>query len=329
MTSMRAYLLSRWHWAALAMIVAGALSAVGARALVARSLRPVERMRAELDAITSTNLDRRVAVPQTGDELQRVGDTLNATLDRLERAVRANERLVADAAHELRSPLTGVRLALEVEQGREARPLLGDALAEVDRAGHLVDDLLVLAKRPSASARREVIELHELVGQELAALPMRFPDVRVDQELAPVQVEGDREALRRVVRNLLDNAGFYGRGRVCVSTTAAAGTAVLNVDDDGPASPLRTARASSNGSPGSTRLGPGRPAAPASAWPSPPRPSPTTGARSRSTTPRSAAHGCASPSPSARGTRRTGGNRTHEPPRIPVSATGTRDDGRP
>lgn len=83
--------------------------------LTGRTLRPVEKMRRELAEITGTNPGRRVAEPPTGDEIALLARTMNETLDRLEGAIRRQQRFVADASHELRSPLTRIRAELEVD----------------------------------------------------------------------------------------------------------------------------------------------------------------------------------------------------------------------
>ena len=160
---------------------------------------------------------------------------MTSALEALQRLRDGNERFVADAAHELRSPLTGVRLALEMEVAKGSQPLLADALIEVDRATRLVDDLLVLAKRPS-NPRRVDVDLDDLLNDEVNTFRLRFPDVRIEMSASPARLKGDPDALRRVTRNLLDNAAFYGRGRISVATAFDADTnaVMLRVDDDGP-----------------------------------------------------------------------------------------------
>ena len=246
------YGFARWYWGVMGTLLIALASFAAARWLVGRSLRPIEMMRLELESITATRLHHRVRVTNGGDEVEHLGTTVNATLDRLERAVGANERFVADAAHELRSPLTGVRLALELESGQGSRPLLADALQEVDRAIHLVDDLLTMAKRPSSGESRTPVRVSELLSEEIGPFRLRFPNVtinvsnntgnNVNGETESDSLMIDREGIRRVIRNLLDNAAFYGRGAVQV--TMASGSPshpptgppsfTLAIDDDGP-----------------------------------------------------------------------------------------------
>ncbi len=235
--TLRTYLLARWPFGLLAAVVGGLCSFLAAFWLVGRSLRPIESMRKELASITSSNLDQRITLTRSGDEVERVGITLNETLDRLDHAVRANERFVADAAHELRSPLTGIRLALEIESTNKPFSLLNDALVEVDRATRLVDDLLLLANRSSSHGKQTELDLRDVVREEVARFQIRHPKVRIDSPSVsdtPATVSIDCEAVRRVIANLLDNAAFYGRGHVAVSLEVTGSSTQLHVDDDGP-----------------------------------------------------------------------------------------------
>lgn len=235
------YLLARLGWVVGFALGAGVLGAVAARWLVGRSLRPVDRMRSELDGITASHittadLERRVPVPDTGDELTRLGESMNGTLDRLGSAVSANERFVADAAHELRSPITGVKAALEVEQAKQPSGLLDASITELDRAARLVDDLLVLARRQSGTSRRVDVDLDDIARAATANLRVRRPDLTIELSLAPCRVRGDADELQRIVTNLLDNAAHYGNGHISVSTGSGPrpDQVYLRVADNGP-----------------------------------------------------------------------------------------------
>lgn len=239
--SLGSYLLPRLGWILGAAALAAALGAVAARWVVGRSLKPVDQMRSELDGITASHittadLGRRVPVPGTGDELTLLGESMNATLDRLGSAVTANERFVADAAHELRSPITGVRAALEVERSKQPNSLLDDSVTELDRASRLVDDLLVLARRQSGATQRIDVDLDDLARTAVSHLRARHPDLQIDVTLAPCRVIGSEDDLRRVVGNLLDNAARYGEGHLKIATghTTDQAWAVLQVEDNGP-----------------------------------------------------------------------------------------------
>lgn len=231
------YLVDRLSWAIGAALLAAGLGLLAARWLVGRSLRPVDAMRRELDRITKTDLERRVPVPDSGDELTLLGESMNATLDRLGAAVSANERFVADAAHELRSPITGVKAALEVERAKQPNSLLDDSVAELDRAARLVDDLLVLARRQSGTTQHADVDLDDLARAAVANLRTRRPDLQIDANLGPCRVRGSADDLQRVITNLLDNAARYGNGRIQITTTPSEGAAheaSLRVADNGP-----------------------------------------------------------------------------------------------
>jgi signal transduction histidine kinase len=234
---LRTYLLARWPWGLLAAMIGGLSAFLAAFWLVGRSLRPIEVMRKELASITASNLDQRVTLTTSGDEVERVGITLNQTLDQLDQAVKANERFVADAAHELRSPLTGIRLAIEIESANKPVSLLNDALAEVDRASQLVDDLLLLADRAAVQKKQQLVDLDDLVREEVARFRVRHLNVTIDHDLQAAQLLVNRESIRRVVANLLDNAAFYGRGQVRVALENSEDATQIHVDDDGPGIP--------------------------------------------------------------------------------------------
>ncbi|MFE1560325.1 sensor histidine kinase [Streptomyces sp. NPDC058734] len=210
-----------------------------------RALRPVEAIRAEVAEITDRDLHRRVPVPPTRDEVARLAETMNATLDRLESSGHRQRRFIADASHELRSPLTVLRTQLEVAlavRDPELWPeLIGGALEDTERLQHLASDLLLLARIDAAQpVAADRLDLGDLVRSAVEArLGDRVP-VRTELE-AGVEVEGSGLWLTRVVTNLLDNAQRFADRRVEVvlrSTTAGgARTAVLEVLDDGPGIP--------------------------------------------------------------------------------------------
>ncbi|WP_446696879.1 sensor histidine kinase [Streptomyces zagrosensis] len=207
-----------------------------------RALRPVEGIRRELAAITaSTDLTRRVPEPQARDEVARLAVTTNETLTALESSVERQRRFVADASHELRSPIASLRTQLEVGV---AHPELLDAegaVADVVRLQHLAADLLLLARldageRPMAGR----VPLVDLVRDALAQRTGDRIAVRVG-ELADVEVSGSRGQLARVLGNLLDNAERHADGAVEVTVRSVQGEGgdwvVLAVTDDGAGVP--------------------------------------------------------------------------------------------
>lgn len=208
-----------------------------------RALRPVEGIRSEMAAITaSADLSRRVPEPATHDEVARLARTTNETLAALEAAVERQRRFVADASHELRSPIASLRTQLEVG---DAHPELLDvpgAVADTVRLQRLAADLLLLARLDAGEtpgAGR--LDLAALVREEVS---QRATDrVPVASELpdpadAAAEVAGSRGQLARVLGNLLDNAQRHARASVRVSVTRGAdGRVVLGVADDGSGVP--------------------------------------------------------------------------------------------
>src|SRR4051794_8405151 len=211
---------------------------------VGRTLRPVENIRAEVERISGSRLERRVPEPRTADEIARLAHTMNAMLDRLEAAAEQQRRFVADASHELRSPLARMRAEIEVDR---AHPAFADpaqtqksVLEETARLQRLVDDLLLLARGDAGAvhgARAEPVDLDDMVEQ-VVVVSRRSGPPRIDTHgVVPVQVTGNRVQLDRVVANLLDNAVRHARDRVTVELREGDGVAVLTVADDGPGIP--------------------------------------------------------------------------------------------
>jgi signal transduction histidine kinase len=213
--------------------------------LVGRVLRPVEAIRTEVDRISAGDLDRRVPEPPTTDEIARLAHTMNAMLGRLADASGRQRRFVADAAHELRSPLARMRTELEVDLAHPetAQPAATAAgvLAEVITLQRLVDDLLLLARGDAGALdprRDDAVDFDDLVQRRVAAF-RAAGERRLDSgRVTPVQVNGDPDQLERVIGNLLDNAVRHARERVVVTLAEdGEGWAELAVDDDGPGVP--------------------------------------------------------------------------------------------
>ncbi|TWP36383.1 sensor histidine kinase [Leekyejoonella antrihumi] len=227
----------------LAVPVLVGLSAIATWWLVTTTLRPVERIRAQVERITAARLDDRVPVSAVGDEISTLAQTMNAMLARLQRAQSAQQRFVSDASHELRSPLATVRAALEVgsEDGADAswlqlRPLVD---TEVARLQQLVDGLLLLSRADDHGMRLRVVDtdLDDLVADETLRLRARG-EHRTVSHVTPVRVRGDRGLLEHVVRNLGDNALRHARSVVQLSLLPDAAGAVIRVEDDGSGVPV-------------------------------------------------------------------------------------------
>lgn len=205
---------------------------------VGQALRPVDRMRDQVEAIASSRPAPILEVPAGRDELSRLAETLNRVLDRLRRADASRRAFVADAGHELRSPLATIRVLLDrlaEERPEHDRRLAAErASAEVDRLAVLVDDLLALASADEHARAMTIgdVDLDDVVLAEAGALRARGMPVAVTIE--PVRVLGDAHRLGRVVRNLLENAERHRGSAVRLSLSSEGGHAVLLVDNDGP-----------------------------------------------------------------------------------------------
>src|SRR5438067_1216802 len=220
--------------------------------LVGRALRPVEVIRAQVAAITDTaSLDHRVGEPPVDDEVGRLAQTMNAMLDRLQRSAQRQPRFVADASHELRSPLASSRAQLEVTLSHPDpaawETTASDLLSENERMERLVNDLLFLARseeRPAGLAGATVLDLDDIVLAEAGRLRTRGR-VQVDiSRVSAGRVRGVGDHLTRVVRNLVENAERHAAGTVrlelCPVSANGRGPQVqLVVSDDGPGVPAQ------------------------------------------------------------------------------------------
>ncbi|MER5637309.1 HAMP domain-containing sensor histidine kinase [Kitasatospora sp. NPDC002227] len=207
-----------------------------------RALRPVEAIRAEMAEITDRDLHRRVPVPAGRDEIARLACTMNATLDRLEASGVRQRQFIADASHELRSPITVLRTQLEVALAHPDPAfwpeLVSGALEDTTRLQSLAADLLLLARLDAAEpVTTAQVDLGELVRE--LAVARRGDRLPVETSVATdgILVQGSPLWLGRLVTNLLDNAQRYGERRVALSLRSDGGAAVLEVTDDGPGIP--------------------------------------------------------------------------------------------
>ncbi len=206
---------------------------------VGRALASVEAIRAQVERTGASRLHDRVPVPQTDDEVSHLAETMNSMLERLENAQRTQRRFVADASHELRSPLATIRTSLEVVDPGDPETsweqLSPIVRAETERMGRLVDNLLLLSRADDATlaeVRREV-DLDDLVDRE-ARRVRALSSVAVHVHNRPVRVLGDEHQLEQVLRNLLENASRHARSTVEITVTPDARRVLVQVDDDGP-----------------------------------------------------------------------------------------------
>jgi heavy metal sensor kinase len=212
-----------------------------------RALAPVDEISHAAQRISIENLTDRLQVPRTGDQLQRLSETLNAMLSRLEASVRRMSQFTADASHELRAPVTLIRTTAEVAALKRDRPAseyleaLDDILEESERTSQVVDSLMLLARADSGKESLEQVSVDACAivrsateqGERLAR--NREVDFSVDLPSKPIPVLADPEALRRALLILMDNAAKYTTrgGSVKVGLTRSDGWAVASVADTG------------------------------------------------------------------------------------------------
>jgi len=209
---------------------------------VGRALAPVEAIRREVDEISAAQLHRRVPQPKADDEIGRLAATMNRMLERLESARNSQRRFVSDASHELRSPITTIRQHAEVALAHPDRVTAAElaevVLAEQQRMHRLVEDLLLLARVDEhVPLTRAAVDLDDLAFEEGHRL-RSTTSKRVDTSgVKAVRVQGDADALRRMVRNVGENAVRHASSRVDVTLVERGEEVVLTIDDDGPGIP--------------------------------------------------------------------------------------------
>ncbi|HEY1540603.1 MAG TPA: ATP-binding protein [Solirubrobacteraceae bacterium] len=224
------------------------LAALFGRLFARRVIQPVTDLTAAAEHITQTeDLGRRIEVPGD-DEVGRMAARFNTMLDTLEGSrralddsVHAQRQLVADASHELRTPVTSLRTNIEVLLAGgelpddDRRRLLEDVRAETEELSALITDVIELARGDEPLSGVEEVQLDALVAEAVARAQRRRPNVTFATGLTPTVVEGLPDRLGRAVDNLLDNAGKYSPGGTVVEVLLAAGE--LSVRDHGPGIP--------------------------------------------------------------------------------------------
>lgn len=234
-------------WTLVVLMPVGILAAaLGGYWISRRALAPVDSIAGTARVITARELGRRLEVPPTGDELQRLSETLNAMLDRLEASFRETSRFTADVSHELRTPISLIRTSAEIalrteRPAHEYRGALENILREAERMSSVVQDLLTLVRADAGveGTRRIPLDLHLLIADishAFAALcASRQLEFRLDLGERAAWVDGDPQGLRRLVLILMDNAVQYTPppGHVTLSLVCEGPTAVVEVADTG------------------------------------------------------------------------------------------------
>jgi two-component system OmpR family sensor kinase len=230
------------------LLIAGPIAlllASGAGYLLAGiSLRQVESMRRRAAAVSADRPGERLPVPATGDEVQRLGETLNEMLDRLEAALEREREFVADAGHELRTPLALLRTELELALRQaatadELREAVRWSSHEADRLSQLAEDLLLLARADQGRLplRIEAVDVDDLLASVAARFEWRAHELGKTLRRSAsqgVHVEGDRLRLEQALGNLVDNALRYGGDEIRLEARTADRELELRVRDDGP-----------------------------------------------------------------------------------------------
>jgi two-component system heavy metal sensor histidine kinase CusS len=211
-----------------------------------RALSPVDEITRVARSISVQNLSRRLTVPQTGDELQRMSETWNQVLERLDGAVHRIRQFTADASHELRTPvaliLATADLALRRERTvSEYQKSLSDIRAEAERMTNLTESLLTLARSDADGIRLPLasVDLNEVVREVVVGIQpmaeMKSIALYTETMNSPALISANALAIQRLLRALIDNAMKYTArgGAIIVSTAAANGGILLSVKDTG------------------------------------------------------------------------------------------------
>jgi signal transduction histidine kinase len=209
-----------------------------------RVLEPLQRITGTAQRVSEEHLDERIPVDGPDDELRELSETLNEMLDRLAESFDAQRRFVANASHELRSPLTVIRSEAEVALANpkpdidELRGMAESVVQASRRTEALLASLLILARSQRGLLHSEPIDLAAVVGEtaDAASDTAGTESVRIDAVLEPVMVEGDAALLERLVGNLIENGVRYNRpgGFVRLRTRSGTGSAELEVENSGP-----------------------------------------------------------------------------------------------
>jgi heavy metal sensor kinase len=235
------------------LLVAGpaalAATALGGWWLARRALGPVKRMTAQAAQIDIDELDERIPVPPADDELRDLAVTLNAMLGRIQQGMTEKHRLIADASHDLRTPLAVMRSEIDVSvRGDEltpaARAVLVSAREEVDRMSRMVDNLLTLAQVDEGRLRLLTSRVGLREAVDAAVRPLRpladANGVRLEAGGNGYVVHADAQRLHQALTNFIDNAIKFAApgGEVRVSTWSSADEVGVTVTDDGPGIPV-------------------------------------------------------------------------------------------
>jgi signal transduction histidine kinase len=229
-------------WSAIALGVVALLSIGLAWWLAGRALRPLRTMNTRAREISAESLHQRLGVDDRHDELGELATTFDALLARLESAFETQRRFVANASHELRTPITLERTLVEVALAdpdasvESLRRVCERVVSSTEEQERLLDALLTLARSEAGVAAGERVDLAMIVEDALLVREPRLGGIRVESELEPASVVGDQALLERLVGNLVDNAIVHNDGEarwIRVSTFGSDGVAGMRIANSG------------------------------------------------------------------------------------------------
>ena len=220
------------------------LASLAVYGIAGAALRPIEAMRRRAADISASSLEDRLPVPPGGDEVSRLGETLNEMLTRIGDGLARERRFVADASHELRTPLALLKTQLELalrhsRSTEELEAAIRGAAEDTERLSRLADDLLLLARAEQGRVplRREPIDvadvLETVAGRFQSRAVSERRDLSVTTDDDPLVVSADRPLLEQALANMVDNAFTHGAGRVTLTAEPRNGSAELHVLDEG------------------------------------------------------------------------------------------------
>lgn len=216
------------------VVVAGIAGTLISRA----ALAPIRRFSADTEHVTRSPDPRQRLEESGAEELRRLASSFNHTLDALERSLESQRHLIADASHELRTPMAALRSNIQIFldadrlPDHERRELQQAIVAELDELATLVSDVLQLARGSMPSARLEPVELHEIVHEAADRTRRRAPAIRLELDLEPTVILNSPELVSRAVTNVIDNARTWSPEDGTIRITLRDG--VLSVRDHGP-----------------------------------------------------------------------------------------------
>ncbi len=214
-----------WRFAAFLAAIALAV-ALGARPVARRLIGRLERLQRGVESLGAGDLRARVKV-EGRDEVAQLAQSFNQAAARIENLVDAHKMLLANASHELRTPLTRIRLGLELVEADPGRKReLAKDIAELDA---LIDEILLASQLDAIETldAQDDVDVTALAAEECS----RYPDCRIDGRA--VMVRGDPMLLRRMIRNLVENAHLHGAPPVSIMVAASGGDVLLSVSDAG------------------------------------------------------------------------------------------------